>query len=76
MVFHFELNHHLFSKFSPLFVFSILIVKHNNQSFELWDMPAFKMSVYHKLKIPNIIRLIIIKHASVREFNDTLNAIW
>jgi len=39
-------------------------------------MPAFKISVYHKLKISYVIRLVIIKHAYVREFNDTLNAIW
>ena len=35
-------------------------------------MSAFKMSIYHKLKISYIIRLVIIKHAIVREFNDTL----
>jgi hypothetical protein len=63
MVFQFELNQHLFSKLSPLFVFSILIVKQINQSFELWNMPAFEMSIYHKLKISYIIRLVIIKHA-------------
>ena len=33
------------------------------------------MSIYHKLKISYIIRLIIIKHAQVMEFNDTLSAI-
>jgi hypothetical protein len=33
------------------------------------------MSIYHKLKISYIIRLVIIKHALVREFNDTLSAI-
>jgi hypothetical protein len=38
----------------------------------LWDIPAFKISIYHKLKIYYIIRLVIIKHALVREFNDTL----
>ena len=76
MVFQFELNQHLFSKLSPLFVFSISIVKQINQSFELWNMPAFEMSSYHKLKISYIIRLVIIKHAQIREFNDTLSAIW
>jgi hypothetical protein len=48
------------------------MVNHINQSFELWDIPAFKTSIYHKLKIYYIIRLVIIKHALVREFNDTL----
>jgi hypothetical protein len=38
-------------------------------------MSAFKMSIYHKLKIFYIIKLDIIKHAQVREFNDTLSAI-
>jgi hypothetical protein len=33
------------------------------------------MSIYHKLKISYIIRLVIIKHAQVREFNDTLSII-
>jgi hypothetical protein len=35
-------------------------------------MPAFKLSIYHKLKISYIIRLVIIKHVLVRKFNDTL----
>jgi hypothetical protein len=72
MAFQLELNQHLFSKPSPLFVSSLSIVTHINQSFELWDIPAFKISIYHKLKIYYIIRLVIIKHALVREFNDTL----
>jgi hypothetical protein len=38
-------------------------------------MPTFEMSSYHKLKISYIIRLVIIKHAQIREFNDTLSAI-
>ena len=38
-------------------------------------MPAFKMNFYHKLKISYVIRLVIIKHAQVREFNDTLSTI-
>jgi hypothetical protein len=38
-------------------------------------MPAFKMSIYYKLNIFYVIRLVIIKHAQVREFNDTLSAI-
>jgi len=33
----------------------------------LWDMPAFKMNIYHKLKLSYIIRSIIIKHALVKE---------
>jgi len=41
----------------------------------LWDKPVFKISIYYKLKISYIIRLVIIKHALVREFNDTLNTI-
>ena len=75
MVFRFELNQHLFFKLSPLFVFSLSIVKHINQSFKLLDMYAFKISIYHKLKISYVIRLAIIKHAQVREFNDILSAI-
>jgi hypothetical protein len=35
-------------------------------------MLAFKLSIYHKLKVSYIIRLVIIKHALVRKFNDTL----
>jgi len=35
-----------------------------------------KSSIYHKLKISYIIRLVIIKCVKVREFNDTLSAIW
>jgi hypothetical protein len=38
-------------------------------------MSAFKMNIYHKLKISYVITLVIIKHAQVREFNDTLSAI-
>ena len=76
MVFQFELNQYLFSKFSPLFVSSLSIVNHINQSFELWDIHVLKISIYHKLKISYIIRLVIIKNAFVREFNDTLGAIW
>jgi hypothetical protein len=30
-------------------------------------MPAFKMNIYHKLKLSYIIRSIIIKHALVKE---------
>jgi hypothetical protein len=71
MVFKFELNHHLFSKLSPLFVSLLSIVNHINQSFELWDIPAFKINIYHKLKISYIIRLVIIKHVLVIKFNDT-----
>jgi hypothetical protein len=63
MVFQFEFNQHLFSKLSPIFVFSISVVKIINQSFDLCDRPAFKMSIYHKLKISYVIRLVIIKHA-------------
>jgi hypothetical protein len=29
----------------------------------LWDKPTFKMSIYHKLKLSYIIRLVTTKHA-------------
>jgi len=67
MVFQFELNQHLFSKLSPLFVFSISVVKLINQSFNLCDRLAFKMNIYYKLKVSYIIRLVIIKYALVKE---------
>jgi len=67
MVFQFEFNQHFFSKLSPLFIFSILVVKLINQSFDLCDRPAFKMNIYHKLKVSYIIKLVIIKHALVKE---------
>jgi hypothetical protein len=66
-VFQFRLNQHLFSKLNPLFVFSISIVELINQSFELCDGPAFKMNIYHKLKVSYIIGHVIIKHALVKE---------
>jgi len=65
MMFQFGLNRHFFSKFSPLFVFSISVVKLINQSFDLYDRLAFKMNIYHKLKVSYIIKLVIIKHALV-----------
>jgi hypothetical protein len=67
MVFQFEFNQHLISKLIPLFVFLISVVKLINQSFDLYDRPAFKMNIYHKLKVSYIIRLVIIKHALVKE---------
>jgi len=67
MVFQFEFNQHIFSKLSPLFVFLIPVVKLINQSFDLCDRPAYKMNIYHKLKVSYIIRLVIIKHALVKE---------
>ena len=67
MVLQFEFNQHLFSKLSPLFIFSISVVKLINQSFDLCDRPAFKMNIYHKLKVSYIIRHVIIKHALVKE---------
>jgi hypothetical protein len=67
MVFQFGLNQHLFSKLSPLFVFSISVVKLINQSFYLCDRPTFKINIYHKLKVSYIIRHIITKHALVKE---------
>jgi hypothetical protein len=66
-VFQFGLNWHVFSKLSPLFVFSISVVKLINQSFDLYDRLAFKMNIYHKLKVSYIIRHVIIKHALVKE---------
>jgi hypothetical protein len=36
---------------------------------------CIKVSNYHKLKMSYVIRLVIIKHAQVRKFNDTLSAI-
>jgi len=66
-VFQFGLNQHLFSKLAPLFVFSISVVKLINQSFDLCDRPAFKMNIYHKLKVSYSIRFIIIKHALIKE---------
>ena len=38
-------------------------------------MPAFKINIYHKLKISYVFGLVIIKHAQIRKFNDTLSAI-
>jgi len=67
MVFQFGLNQHLFSMLSPLFIFSISVVKLINQSFDLCDRPAFKMIIYHKLKESYIIRHVIMKHALVKE---------
>jgi hypothetical protein len=67
MVFQFGLNQHLFSKLSPLFVFSISAVKLIDQSFNLCDRPAFKMKIYHRLKASYIIRHAVIKHALVKE---------
>jgi hypothetical protein len=76
MVFQFEFNQYLFSKLSPLFVFSISVVKLINQSFDLYDRPAFKMNIYHKLKVSYIIILVIIKHLpywmSLAESNQQL----
>jgi len=67
MVLQFEFNQHFFSKLSPLFVFSISLIKLINQSFDLCDRPVFKINIYHKLNVSYIIRLIIIKHAIVKE---------
>ena len=67
MMFQFGLNQHLFSKFDPLFVLSIFVLKFINKSFHLYDRPAFKMNIYHKLKVSYGIRLVIIKHVFVKE---------
>ena len=66
-MFQFELHQHLFSKFDPLFVLSISILELIKQSFHLCDRPAFKMNIYHKLKVSYIIRYVIIKHALVKK---------
>ena len=66
-MFQFGVNHHLFSKFGPLFVLSISVLKLINQSFHLCDRPTFKMNIYHKLKVSYGIKLVIIKHALVKE---------
>ena len=66
-MFQFGLNQHLFSKLNPVFVFSISVVELINQSFDLRDRPAFKMNIFHKLKVSYIIRHVIIKHALVKE---------
>ena len=66
-MFQFGLHQHLFSKFGPLFVISISILELIHQSFHLYDRPAFKMNIYHKLKVSYIIRYVIIKHDLVME---------
>ena len=66
-MFQFGLKHDLFSKFGPLFVLSFSVLKIINQSFHLCDRPAFKMNIYHKLKVSYIFRYVIIKHALVKE---------
>jgi len=43
------------------------VVKLINQSFDLCDRSAFKMNIYHKLKVSYIIRHVIIKHVLVNE---------
>jgi hypothetical protein len=67
MLFQFEFNQHLFSNISLLFVVSISVVEFINQFFDLCDKSAFTMNIYHKLKVSYIIRLVIIKHALVKE---------
>jgi len=53
--------------FAHLFVLSISVLQLINQFFHLCDRPAFKMNIYHKLKVSYIIRYVIIKHALVKE---------
>jgi len=62
-----DYTNHLFSKFAHLFVLSISVLQLINQFFHLCDRPAFKMNIYHKLKVSYIIRYVIIKHALVKE---------
>jgi hypothetical protein len=66
-VFKFGQNQYLFSKLNPLFVFSISVVELISQSFDLCDRPAFKMNIYHKLKVSYIIIHVIINYALVKE---------
>jgi len=66
-MFQFGLNQISFSKLSPLFVFSISVVKLINQSFDLCDRSTFKMNIYNKLKVSYIMRHVIIKHTLVKE---------
>ena len=72
MVFQFEPA----SLLLAISLFSFCLFTFNSQShqsiLELWDIPAFKTNIYQKLKIYYIIILVIIKHALVRKFNDTL----
>ena len=56
-----------FFKFAHLFVLSISVLQLINKFFHLCDRPAFKMNIYHKLKVSYIIRYVIIKHALVKE---------
>jgi len=67
-MFQFGLHQYLFSKFGHLFVLLISVLQLINQSFHLCDRLAFKMNIYHKLKLSYIIRYVIIKHALVKEF--------
>jgi len=53
--------------FAHLFVLSISVLQLINQFFHLCDRPAFKMNIYHKLKVSYIIRYVIIKHVLVKE---------
>ena len=62
-----ELHQHLFSKFGHLSVLSISVLQLINQFFHLCDRPAFKMNIYHKLKVSYIIRYVSIKHVLVKE---------
>jgi hypothetical protein len=79
-MFQFALNQNLFSKLNPLFIFSISVVELINQSFDLCDRLAFKMNIYHKLKVSYVIRHVIIKYALVKELlilqvqNDDIKA--
>ena len=66
-MFQFGLHQRLFSTFGHLFVLSISVLQLINQFFHLYDRPAFKMNIYHKLKLSYIIRYVIIKHAFVKE---------
>jgi hypothetical protein len=66
-MFQFGLHQYLFSKFGHLFVLSISVLQLINQFFHLCDRSAFKMNIYHKLKVSYIIRYVIIKHALVKE---------
>jgi len=56
------------------FVFSISVVKLINQSFDLCDRPAFKMNIYHKLKVSYIIKRALVKELLILQVqNDDIN---
>ena len=53
--------------FHLLFIILYSLPPYGSTSVNLCDRPAFKLNIYHKLKLSYIIRFIIIKHALVKE---------